>query len=61
MNKHDLNALLYRLLGSEELVSRWWHTPNKFWEGDTPYQVWTQDPLAVERYVMGFAMGGDYS
>jgi hypothetical protein len=55
MKKHELNDVLYRMLGSEDLVSQWWHTPNKFWEGDTPYQVWTQDPLAVERYIMGFA------
>jgi hypothetical protein len=55
MTKVELNDTLFQLLGSEELVSRWWHTPNKFWDGDTPYQVWTKDPVQVERYIMGFA------
>ncbi len=61
MKKHELNDILYRLLGSEDLVSRWWHSPNKFWDNQTPYHVWTQDPVQVERYIMGFALGGDYS
>jgi hypothetical protein len=61
MKKHELNDVLYRMLGSEDLVSRWWHSPNKFWDGSTPYDVWRGDPQVVERYIMGFALGGDYS
>jgi hypothetical protein len=60
MKKHELNDLLYRILGSEDLVAQWWHTPNKYWDGSTPYHVWTQDPQVVERYILTFVKG-DYS
>ena len=60
MKKHDLNVLLYRMLGSEDLVSRWWHTPNRHWLYRSPYAVWREDPKRVEDYILSFAYG-DYS
>lgn len=51
MTKMDLNALVVQILGSEELVSIWWHTPNQHWNGETPYQVWCWDPTLVETYL----------
>lgn len=54
MNKQELNRYLFALLGSEDLVARWWHSPNKNWDGDTPYSVWTRNPEDVEKYVAFF-------
>lgn len=55
MTKHELNDLLYKLLGSEDLVARWWHTPNRYWDGQTPYTVYTRDEKAVTDYVLFFS------
>lgn len=30
------NQLLLSLLGSEELVIRWWHSPNRAFNGEIP-------------------------
>lgn len=60
MTKHDLNVLLYQILGSEEVVSRWWHSPNRRWDNRTPYAVWCEQPKQVQDYILGFACG-DYS
>lgn len=54
LTKHELNDLLYSLLGSEDLVSRWWHSPNKNWNGETPYSVWSRNPEDVEKYITFF-------
>ena len=54
MTKHELNNHLYSLLGSDDLVSRWWHTPNKNWNGETPYSVWSRNPEDVEKYITFF-------
>lgn len=54
MTKMELNDLLFTLLGSDDLVSRWWHTPNMNWGGRTPYSVWTREPLAVQNYITFF-------
>lgn len=56
MTKVELNCLVVQLLGSEELMSTWWHTPNKHWNGETPYQVWLGDPESVEKYITSFCM-----
>ena len=55
MTKSQLNSLLFQLLGSDELVATWWHTPNKNWNMATPYSVWIRDPESVEKYITFFA------
>lgn len=54
MTKRELNDHLFALLGSDELVAQWWHTPNKHWDGRTPYSVWTTHPEDVEKYIKFF-------
>ena len=54
MTKQELNERLFRILGSEDLVSRWWHSPNKNWNGETPYSVWSRSPKDVEKYITFF-------
>jgi hypothetical protein len=40
MEKIQLNKILFALLGSQELVNRWWESPNKAFDMKTPNEVW---------------------
>lgn len=55
MTKHELNEELATILGSEDLVAQWWHSPNKNWNMESPYAVWTRDPETVEKYILFFS------
>lgn len=35
-----LNKMLKALLGSDELVQRWWNSPNRAFDGETPDDLW---------------------
>ena len=52
-----LNELLLSLLGSKELADRWWHTPNKAFDMQTPAQA---DIVLVSDYLIWhcFCAGG---
>lgn len=54
MTKIELNLRLFQILGSDELVAQWWHSPNRYWDGATPYSIWTSDPQSVEKYINFF-------
>ena len=41
--KLKLNKMLFGLLGSEELVSKWWNSPNKAFDLKTPNELWATD------------------
>jgi hypothetical protein len=47
-----LNIWLLALLGSNHLVDKWWATPNKAFELDTPANVYSQYPEHVVNYIM---------
>jgi hypothetical protein len=34
------NMILKALLGSDELVARWWNSPNKAFDGGIPDDLW---------------------
>jgi len=34
------NMILKALLGSDELVQRWWNSPNRAFDGETPDDLW---------------------
>jgi hypothetical protein len=40
MEKVQLNKILLALLGSQELVIRWWDSPNKAFDMKTPNELW---------------------
>jgi len=42
------------MLGSKELVERWWHSPNKGFDMAHPADV---DPLKVQQYLISKAYG----
>jgi len=53
--KEECNLLLYSMLGSRELVEKWWDSPNKNWNGEIPRSV----PLGeVIEYLNRCAHGG---
>jgi len=37
--KNNLDSILLALLGSKELVLKWWNSPNRAFDGDTPQQL----------------------
>lgn len=42
------NKVLMSLLGSEELVDRWWQSPNVAMAMRTPSELWSKDELSRE-------------
>lgn len=52
--KAALNECLMAMLGSEQLVSDWWDSPNKAFDMMTPNEVWEEDYDRVRSYVVGY-------
>jgi hypothetical protein len=50
--KHVLDQVLLAMLGTPELVERWWHGANRGFDDETPDAVWQRDPQQVISYVM---------
>ena len=59
--KIDIDKMLYALLGSDELVERWWHGANHYFGLKTPYEVYQTNEAGrkvVLDYVQNAAYGG---
>jgi hypothetical protein len=54
MERNIVDRMLLAMLGSTELVSRWWGSPNKAFDLRMPSEVWEDDPMKVYRYVLGY-------
>lgn len=52
--KRDLNVCLFALLGSDELIKKWWQSPNLSFEGKTPSEVFEVDRQEVIDYVLSY-------
>ena len=52
--KRKLNIMLFTLLGSDDLVNRWWESPNLAFENKTPDQVYEEDEQQVIDYVLSY-------
>ncbi len=52
--KAQVDAMLLGLLGSQELVERWWNGENWHFNLKRPVVVWSKDPDEVYAYVAGF-------
>ena len=50
--KAALNEVLLALVGSQELVDRWWDSPNKNWDGLTPEAGYLLNPREVVAYIL---------
>ena len=56
--EYNLDNILLRLLGSRELVERWWATPNKAFDGDIPDDIFHSDRRGeVVKYILQHASG----
>ena len=54
------NRILYALLGSNELVQKWWASSNKAFDDMTPSEMWNKDKDRVKNYLLA-QLNGDYS
>jgi folate-dependent tRNA-U54 methylase TrmFO/GidA len=59
MDTDKYNRILYALLGSEELVQKWWESPNKAFDGMTPIEMLDQDKDRVKNYLLA-QLSGEY-
>lgn len=51
--KQTMNEILFELLGSQELVERWWATPNKAFDNEIPDDLLhTPRKIEVYEYIM---------
>ena len=54
------NRILHALLGSNELVQKWWSSPTRAFDDMTPSEMWDRDKDRVKNYLLG-QLNGDYS
>lgn len=61
VNKQKLNGILFAMMGDDLLVQRWWNGANQAFDGQTPNDVFAQDPSKVRDYIFKAAnLNGDY-
>lgn len=60
MDTDKYNRILHALLGSNELVQKWWSSPNKAFDDVTPNEMWNRDKDRVKDYLLA-QLNGDYS
>ena len=53
------NRILYSLLGSQELVQKWWASPNRAFGDISPIEMWDRDKDRVEKYLLS-KLSGEY-
>ena len=51
--RNEINRLLLPILGSDELVEKWWASPNLAFDSRTPREVLATHPEEVLNYVYG--------
>lgn len=51
--KMQVDTMLLALLGSQELVERWWSGENWHFNLERPEVIWSKDPNVVYAYVAG--------
>jgi hypothetical protein len=56
-DKYD--RILYSLLGSQELVQKWWASPNRAFGDISPIEMWDRDKDRVKNYLLA-QLSGEY-
>ena len=59
MDTDKYDRILYALLGSNELVQKWWESPNKAFGDITPIEMWDRDKDRVKNYLLA-QLSGEY-
>ena len=49
--KQEADAIVQRMVGSQEFALRWWDSPNYAFGLETPENTWRQDPNQVWQYL----------
>ncbi len=52
--KRKLNVCLFAMLGSDELVDKWWVSPNLAFENKTPAEIFEVNQKNVIDYVLSY-------
>ena len=56
--KETCDRLLASMLGSWDLVDKWWNSPNRAFDGKHPIEVFESDKKAVINYIFHYAFAG---
>ena len=59
MDTDKYDRILYSLLGSDELVQKWWSSSNKAFDDISPIEMWDRDKDRVEKYLLAL-LSGEY-
>jgi hypothetical protein len=59
MDTDKYDRILYSLLGSQELVQKWWSSSNKAFDEMTPIEMWDRDEARVKKYLLA-QLSGEY-
>jgi hypothetical protein len=59
MDTEQFNRILYALLGSQELVQKWWESPNRAFDEMTPNEMLNRDKTRVKNYLLA-QLSGEY-
>ena len=51
-SKMQLDLVLMKMLGSQDLVDHWWVSPNKYFDLQRPIDVWHLDSDNVKNYIL---------
>lgn len=57
MRKEIIDLLLLSVLGSKDLVNKWWQSPNKAFNNKTPEQQYQEDQEEVITYITSHTRG----
>ena len=52
--KRKLNVCLFAMLGNDDLVNRWWESPNLAFENKTPNEMYEENEQQVIDYVLSY-------
>ena len=59
MDTDKYDRILYALLGSNELVQKWWASPNRAFGDISPIEMWDRDKDRVKKYLLA-QLSGEY-
>jgi hypothetical protein len=59
-SKNKLDSILFAMLGNNELVEKWWDSPNKAFDMITPKEMLDLNHECVVNYILNHAFGGAY-
>jgi hypothetical protein len=60
MTDLTINKILLSLCGSQDIVDRWWQSPNVSLDSKTPAVMIEIDRVRVETYIFNKSDGGEY-